>query len=485
LARLFISHSSVNNAAAIALGKWLSEQGFDDVFLDVDPDRGLAPGERWQEALRAAADRCEAVLFLVSPAWLVSKWCLAEFLLAKSLHKRIFGLIIDPVPFERLPPEMTAEWQLCELVGEDRFRSFDVVLNAKPERVLFREAGLDLLRRGLERAGLDARRFPWPPPGEPTRTPYRGLRALEQQDAAIFFGRDAAIVRGLDRIRGLVEGGVEKLLVVLGASGSGKSSFLRAGLWPRLLRDDLNFLALPVIRPESAALSGSWGLAASLSSAFERLGEPRAPGRIKEMLGAGDQSLGRLLDDLLALAKRRLVAADDTKADPAIILPIDQAEELFNEDASEEAKAFLKALSAVLTRPSSASPSSRRILALATIRSDRYELLQTAPELASVKQDLFNLPPVPQSELKSVIEGPARRVQEAGGRLTIDPTLAEQLIADSQGADAMPLLGFTLERLYEDYGSEHRLTVAHYQAIGAVKGAIEAAIAQALLQPTR
>jgi len=71
LARLFISHSSVNNAAAIALGKWLSEQGFDDVFLDVDPDRGLAPGERWQEALRAAADRCEAVLFLVSPAWLV------------------------------------------------------------------------------------------------------------------------------------------------------------------------------------------------------------------------------------------------------------------------------------------------------------------------------------------------------------------------------------------------------------------------------
>src|SRR6185436_6668506 len=112
-ARLFISHSSGNNAAAFALRDWLFEQGFkDDVFLDIDPDRGLAAGERWQEALKAAADRCEAVLFVVSPHWLASKWCLAEFLLAKSLHKRIFGLIIEPVPLAQLPSEMTAEWQL-------------------------------------------------------------------------------------------------------------------------------------------------------------------------------------------------------------------------------------------------------------------------------------------------------------------------------------------------------------------------------------
>ena len=97
-------------------------------------------------------------------------------------------------------------------------------------------------------------------PEDPTRAPYRGLRALEPQDAAIFFGRDAVIVRGLDRIRGLVEGGVEKLLVVLGSSGSGKSSFLRAGLWPRLARDDVSFLPLPVIRPGTAVISGNSGL---------------------------------------------------------------------------------------------------------------------------------------------------------------------------------------------------------------------------------
>jgi hypothetical protein len=304
MARLFISHSSVNNVAALALGQWLSEQGYNDVFLDVDPNRGLAAGVRWQEALKAAADRCEAVLFLVSPSWLSSKWCLAEFLLAKSLHKRIFGLIVEPVPFERLPAEMTAEWQVCELVGKDSVRSFDFELGGKHERVEFRQAGLDLLRRGLEQAGLEAGSFPWPPPGDPFRAPYRGLRALEPQDAAIFFGRDAAIVRGLDRIRGFVESGVERLLIVLGASGSGKSSFLRAGLLPRLARDDAAFLPLPVIRPETAVISGNAGLAMALAGAFERLGKPRSPGRIKEMLARGAAEFGSLLDELSGLAKR-------------------------------------------------------------------------------------------------------------------------------------------------------------------------------------
>ncbi len=73
MARLFISHSKANNAAAIALSDWLSEQGFDDLYLDIDLARGVVPGERWQEALKDAADRCEAALFLVSPDWLASK----------------------------------------------------------------------------------------------------------------------------------------------------------------------------------------------------------------------------------------------------------------------------------------------------------------------------------------------------------------------------------------------------------------------------
>ena len=93
MARLFISHSSANNAEAVALRDWLKRDGWDDVFLDVDPDRGIAAEERWERALNEAASRCEAVLFLVSRAWLDSRWCLREFNLARRLNKRLFAAI--------------------------------------------------------------------------------------------------------------------------------------------------------------------------------------------------------------------------------------------------------------------------------------------------------------------------------------------------------------------------------------------------------
>jgi WD40 repeat protein len=482
LARLFISHSSSNNAAAFALRDWLAEQGFADVFLDVDPGRGLVAGERWQEALKAAADRCEAVLFLVSAAWLDSKWCLAEFLLAKTLHKRIFGLLVEPVPLDRIPVEMTAEWQICELAGGSPARSFEVTVGAAREQVAFREAGLELLRRGLDRAGLDPKSFPWPPPRDLDRAPYRGLRALEPEDAAVFFGREAMIVRGLDSLRGMAEGGVDKLMVVLGASGSGKSSFLRAGLLPRLARDDLMFLPLPVIRPETAPISGGSGLALALVGAAAKLGAQHTPGRVKEMIGKGPGEVARFLAELAGLARRRLVHVDQAVG-PTVVISIDQAEELFNPDGAEEA-AQLLALLVDLLAPSNAAIAPR-VIVLVTIRSDRYEQLQSQAAFADVKRVLFDLPPIPSGEFKSVIEGPAARVVEAGGRLAIDPALTERLIADAAGADALPLLSFTLERLYADYGGEGRLTLAEYTKLGGVQGSLEAAVAQAFADPGR
>jgi len=56
MSRMFISHSSTNNAIALALGQWLESQGWSDYFLDVHADRGIAPGERWMEALSGAVD---------------------------------------------------------------------------------------------------------------------------------------------------------------------------------------------------------------------------------------------------------------------------------------------------------------------------------------------------------------------------------------------------------------------------------------------
>jgi len=101
----------VNNAEAIALRDWLISHGWDDLFLDLDPEHGLKAGGRWQAALKQAAERCELVIFLVSPEWAQSKWCLAEFLLAKNLNKRIFGVIVETTPLCDLPVEMTTEWQ--------------------------------------------------------------------------------------------------------------------------------------------------------------------------------------------------------------------------------------------------------------------------------------------------------------------------------------------------------------------------------------
>ena len=89
MSKIFISHASANSPAALALACWLEQNGWGEYFLDIAATQGLAPGERWQRALKTAADRCEAVLIIVSPSWRDSRWCLAEFLLAKQLGKTV------------------------------------------------------------------------------------------------------------------------------------------------------------------------------------------------------------------------------------------------------------------------------------------------------------------------------------------------------------------------------------------------------------
>src|ERR1700677_3611208 len=95
MSRIFLSHSSRDNFEAVALGGWLASAGWDDVFLDLDPIRGIAAGERWERALHAAATRCEAVLFLMSANWFASPWCDKECALAKGLNKKLFALLVD------------------------------------------------------------------------------------------------------------------------------------------------------------------------------------------------------------------------------------------------------------------------------------------------------------------------------------------------------------------------------------------------------
>ena len=99
----------------------------------------------------------------------------------------------------------------------------------------------------------------WPPPDDPDRSPYRGWQPFEEVDAAVYFGRDTQIVGAVDELRRLRSNGISGLFVILGPSGAGKSSFLRAGLLPRLRRDDRHFVVLDPVRPGSNPLTATPG----------------------------------------------------------------------------------------------------------------------------------------------------------------------------------------------------------------------------------
>jgi hypothetical protein len=102
--------------------------------------------------------------------------------------------------------------------------------------------------------------------------------------------------------------------------------------------------------------------------------------------------------------------------------------------------------------------------------------------LEGVRQETFSLPPIPKGEYAEVIKGPARRLNGTSRALKIDNALVQEVLTDVEtgGAkDALPLLAFTLERLYGDYGATGHLKLEHYNALGRIKGSIEAAVDRA------
>ena len=479
MSRIFVSHSSDNNAQAIALARWLEHEGWNDIFLDLDPERGIKAGERWEDALRNAADRCEAVLFLVSRAWLSSEWCRDEFRLARHLRKRLFGILIEDISTSDLPSALTREWQVVRIAptGEAKTYSVTPQRSSEPVDVSFSVDGLHRLKLGLISAGLDARYFAWPPPDDRDRPPYRGLRPLEAEDAGIFFGRDGPIAEALGLLRDLRSDAPPRLLVILGASGAGKSSFLRAGLFPRLARDDTNFLPLPIIRPERAAITGESGLLASLEGAFASAKIVISRADLRAAIQGGAEKLKPLLRQLADKATS-ISLSDNAKLNPpSLVVSIDQGEELFSAEAQTEAKPFLVLLRDLINTDAPA------IIAVFTIRSDNYEALQLAPELEDVRQDTFSLPPMPKGSYADVVKGPAQRLDGTPRALDIEDALVDALLTDIEAGgakDALPLLAFTLERLYGEYHAGGTLKLSHYEALGRVKGSIEAAVEQAL-----
>jgi WD40 repeat protein len=475
MSRIFISHSRLDQREAVALKQWLVGEDRtlkDEIFLDVDPVTGILPGVRWREELKRASSRCEAVICLLSANWEASMECRTEFRTAENLNKVIFCARLEP----DVGADLTGEWQYCDLFGGDAPVSLEIG-DDKP--VIFNGDGLRRLLTGIERAGVGVSSFSWPPPGQLDRAPYRGWEPFEDVDAGVFFGRDAELVLAMDALRGMRQAD-KTLFVVLGASGAGKSSFLRAGLVPRLQKDDRNYLVLNIVRPERKALTGASGLAQAICATRQQFGLIDPPlGEIKDACTSGDAArLRTWLIECRDIATGQLLDSTADGEPLMIVVPLDQAEELFTGDGPEAAG--LLALFRDMALGADGEDGLPLIVA-ATIRTDRYELMQTAPELAGLQTEQFDLRAMDVTQFKNVITGPAQRSTDGGRPLRLDEHLVRRLLADaSGGADTLPLLSLTMAWLYRDFGSKGRLSLKPYAERGGIGSVVQTEI-EALL----
>jgi len=226
MSAIFISHSSRDHADTEALASWLRQQGHTSYFIDYDEQSGIRAGTDWAQVLHQRLRQCQVAVALVTPDWLESKWCFGEMVLARENGKPIFPIKLRPC-------------QLPDLLSG--IQSIDLTVN--------KESGYRRLAAGLKQQGLDPADVFDP---DPTRPPYPGFPAFEEADAALFFGRSAEILSTRETLEGLRRHSrdVPRLVLVLGASGSGKSSLVRAGLIPRLKKDEKNWLPLRPFRPQ-------------------------------------------------------------------------------------------------------------------------------------------------------------------------------------------------------------------------------------------
>jgi WD40 repeat protein len=285
------------------------------------------------------------------------------------------------------------------------------------------------------------------------RNPYKGLRPFQEADAADFFGRARSTQQLLARMAD--PGQQARLLAVVGPSGSGKSSLVRAGL-------------LPALRDGALPGAAGWFVVELSPGAhpFEEL--EAALLRI-----AVDPPLS-LLQQLerdehgLRWAAERVLPTGDTE----LLLVIDQFEELFTlvEDEARRAR-FLAALHAVATDPGS------RVRVVLTLRADFYDRPLAYPgfgELLGARTQA--LTPLSATELEQAVREPAERVG-----LTLEPRLATELVAEVQDQPGtLPLLQYALTELFE-HRQRTTLTLGAYREIGGVAGAL-ARRAEALYQ---
>lgn len=477
--RLFISHSSKDNIQALAFQRWLEAAGWtkNDVFLDL---HGIGAGERWRDTLRKANASCEAVILLASPDSLDSVECQKELELAEALGKAIIPTILRDLGKDDPRLARYSERQFVDLITFPQDHIETIQFEGRSHRIGFSSQALSSIKARLDDLGISPGSFAWPPKNKPDAEPYPGLSAFDENDAGIFFGRDADIMSGLTELRLVRRRGAPRLIIIQAASGAGKSSFLRGGLWPRLNRDS-DFAPLAIVRPSQGVLTGPNGLGRHLAPWFTRYGKVKTAGEIHRILNAADQmaasdGLRVLLAEAAALTASVRRAAVPDATTPSLILAIDQGEELFAAENSDESRRFLSLLRPLLNQP----PEGVDLYVLITIRADSVEcLLSQVADLELEAPKPIYLPPLSPAAYRDVILKPAAVYSERIRRLSIEPALADRLVADATGADALPLLAFALSQLYQAYAPGRELTISQYNEIGGIDGCISKVLKQA------
>jgi hypothetical protein len=333
-----------------------------------------------------------------------------------------------------------------------------------------------LLRQWLESNGLLGPRLTWP---EEKGAPFPGLAPFEAEQAAVFFGRGRAIDEARRRVVAAAERGTPFLLIV-GASGTGKSSLARAGLIPRLttpgVATSVDIWHVARMKPSEGQAGPLSALTTALFADLPKLaqGDFPTPAALADHFRRGGTAatrpVVRALERVAEIARRE--RHTDQPLRPALVLLVDQLEELFAQGVDDEERAvFAESLKELVA--------TGQVWCIATLRADLYDLMLKQPILAAIKEAgaSLDLGPPGAAELAEIVRAPA----DAAGLVfegdAQHGALDERLLADAKTADSLPLLQFTLRQLYErrlEQGGETRLTCAAYEALGGLQGAIAA-----------
>ena len=442
MSAIFISYTGRDpegDAWADRLVGWFQEWNY-GYFRDKDHSHGIKAGEEWRPALYRSLGLAQAMVCLCSKQYEGSPWCVGEVAIAVKDGKTV-------IPIQLLNPHEEAKSQPLPSMLQTRqaIQVPDALHPSAEQLAEVKQRLQDVLNASLKWRELQE----W----DPNQSPYPGLPAFEAHQAPVFFGRDAAIKTVVQRLTSLALS-APGFLLLLGASGYGKSSLVRAGVVPWLRTErQRRWLVLEPFKPGLDPFGALRGVlreplaAAELVAAEPQDGDGEAAG------------LSRQLHSLSGAARA------------PVVLVIDQFEELLV-DGNWEGEQFLGFLEGLL------STELAEVVVLATMRSDFFAPFQSRwPELLGLASK-ESLQPIRLEDFGELISGPGKR-----SNLWLQPGLQERLVSESGGCDALPLLAFTLENLWQKWrerggpmlsprGERWDLTVADYEALGGVAGAV-------------